>query len=222
MSAIPSRDETIASGKFVAPPLPSERQAAWGLRLFGLFLLPFCAIGVGAAVAAVARALAGDWTQAATYLLFALVFGGAGFGVLGAIVLGRKTVAATIERARAHPDEPWLWREDWAVNHRHAGRTAMWSGVFFAALWNLISVGAAVVVVPEALRTGNHAALLVLLFPLVGVVVAVSAIRRTLRYRRFGVSSSISSASRFRSAIRWWERCGRQSRHRRPTASASC
>jgi hypothetical protein len=189
MSAIPSPDETVRSGKFVAPPLPTERQAAWGLRLFGLFLLPFCAVGVGAAVAAVVRALAGDWTQAGFYLLFALVFGGVGFGLLGPIVLGRRTVAATIERAHAHPDEPWLWREDWAAMQvRDAARTATWRAIFFAVLWNLISIPVSIAVVGEELPKGHTLALLGLLFPLVGVVLAVSATRQTLRYRRFGVS----------------------------------
>jgi hypothetical protein len=94
----------------VAPPLPTERQAAWGLRLFALFLSPFCAVGVGAAYGAVGRALAGDSTKAGFYLLFYLVFGGIGFGrsfgLLGASALGRKTISSTIERAQAHLDEP--------------------------------------------------------------------------------------------------------------------
>jgi hypothetical protein len=185
----PSRDETVPSGKFVAPPLPTERQAAWGLGLFGLFLLPFCAVGVGAAYASVGRALAGDWTQAGVYLLVALVFGGVGFGLLGAIALGRKTIAAAIERAHAHPDEPWLWREDWAAMQvRDGARTGMWSGIFFAVVWNLIAIPVSVAVLREVLPQGQHLALLALVFPLAGVILAVSAARRTLRYRRFGVS----------------------------------
>ncbi len=189
MSATPSRDESVPSGKFVAPPVPTEREAAWGLRLFGLFLLPFWAVGVGAACAAAARALAGDWTQAGFYVLFALVFGGVGFGLLGAIILGRRTVAGTIARAHAHPDEPWLWREDWAARQvRDAARSAAWSGVFFAVLWNLISIPVSIAVVGAELPKGNHLALLGLLFPLVGVVLAASATRQALRYRRFGVS----------------------------------
>jgi hypothetical protein len=186
----PSRIEAVASGKFVAPPMPSERQATWGLRLFGLFLLPFCAVGVWAGGAAVGRALAGDWTQAGFYMLFCLVFGGVGFGLLTTILLGRKKVTSAIVRARAHPEEPWLWREDWAAKEVCDGaQSGMWSGIFFAALWNLISIPVAIAVVRQALPKGNHLALLALLFPLVGIGLAVAAVRRTLQYRRFGVSS---------------------------------
>lgn len=184
-----ARDETVPSGKFVAPPLPTEREAAWGVRFVWLFLLPFCAVGVGAACAAVAPALAGDWRRAGFLLVFAVVFGGAGFGFLGAIALGRKKLAATIERAHAHPDEPWLWREDWAAGRVHDGaQSGMWTGIFFAVLWNAIAIPVAVAAVPAALAQGHRLALLGLVFPLAGVAIAVSAVRSTLRYRRFGVS----------------------------------
>ena len=187
--SVASGDESAPSGTFVAPPMPTERQAAWGLRLFGLFLFPFCAVGVWAGCAAVGRALAGDWTQAGFYTLFALVFGGVGFGLLTMILLGRRHLTAAIERARVHPDQPWLWREDWAAKRvRDDTRSGMWSRIGFAALWSLISIPVAVAVVQDTLPKGNHLGLLALLFPLVGIGLAVSAFRRTLQYRRFGVS----------------------------------
>jgi hypothetical protein len=186
----PSHDEGVPSGKFVAPPLPTERQAAWGLGLFGLFLLPFCAIGVWTGCAAIGRALAGDWNQAAFYTLFCLVFGGVGFGLLTTVVLGRAKVVDAIARAHAHPDEPWLWRADWAAKLVHDGvQVDMWRWIFFATLWNLISIPLVVAVVRQELPKGNHLALIALLFPLVGVGLATYAIRRTLQYRRFGTSS---------------------------------
>jgi hypothetical protein len=185
----PARDETVPSGKFVAPPLPTEREATWGLRFVRLFLLPFCAVGVGAACAAVSPALAGDWRRAGFFLVFAVVFGGAGFGLLAAIALGRRKLATTIERAHAHPDEPWLWREDWAARRVHDGaRTGMWTGIFFAVMWNAIAIPVAVAVVPAAVAKGTRLALLGLVFPLAGVAIAVAAVRSALRYRRFGVS----------------------------------
>ena len=187
--AAPARDETVPSGKFVAPPLPTERQAAWGLRLFGLFLLPFCGFGLWAGCTSLRHALAGDWMEAGYALVFCVVFGGIGFGLLGVVAFGRKPLAATIDRAHAHPDEPWLWREDWAAKQsRDATRSGMWSGIAFAVLWNLISIPVAVTVLRSELPKGNHLALLGLLFPLVGVGLAISAARRTLQYRRFGAS----------------------------------
>jgi len=64
----------------------------------------------------------------------------------------------------------------------------MWSAWIFAALWNLVSVPAAVSGVRAALNAGNRVALIALLFPAVGVGLLVWAVRATLRYRRFGVS----------------------------------
>ncbi len=183
-------DEPVPSGKSVAPPLPTERQASWSLRLLRLFLLPFCAVGVGTACAALPPALAGDWRRAGFLLVFTVVFGGAGFGLLGATIVGRKKLATTIERAHAHPDEPWLWRDDWAARRvRDGAKIGMWTGIFFAVLWNAISIPIAAVIVPTAVAQGRRLALLGLVFPLAGVVIAVSAVRSMLRYRRFGVST---------------------------------
>src|SRR5262249_51568769 len=120
---------------------------------------------------------------------FAVVFGGIGFGLLAMVSLGRKRVASTIERARAHPDEPWLWRDDWAARQvRDGARSGMWSGIAFAVLWNLIAIPVAAAVVPDVVAKGNRLGLLGLVFPLAGIGLAVSAVRRTMQYRRFGGS----------------------------------
>ena len=49
-----------------------------------LFLLPFAAVGAFTAARAVAMAQTGIWRDAALYGVFALVFGGVGFGGLQA------------------------------------------------------------------------------------------------------------------------------------------
>jgi hypothetical protein len=185
-----SRGENAPSGKFVAPPIPTARQAAWGLGLFVAFLLPFCAVGLWTGGAAIAKALAGDWSQAAFYALFCLVFGGAGFGLLTTVVLGRTKLRDTMARAAAHPDEPWLWRDDWAAKQASDGaQRGMWSSIFFAALWNLISAPLVVAMLRQELPRGNRLALLGLVFPVVGIALATWATRRTLQYRRFGSST---------------------------------
>ena len=45
-----------------------------------LFLLPFAAVGVFAGVQVVRAALMHDWAHAGFYAIFALTFGGVGFG----------------------------------------------------------------------------------------------------------------------------------------------
>ena len=88
-----------------------------------------------------------------------------------------------------HPGKPWLWREDWAhgtiKDTNKGGAIAIW---VFAVLWNAISIPAAFAARPE-LTKGNLAALLVLLFPLIGIILLITAIYLTLRMMTFGTST---------------------------------
>jgi hypothetical protein len=172
---------------------PAMRRAAAGtlpaLGCIVLFLLPFAAAGTFAGVMAVRAARSGDWAQAGFLTIFVLVFGGVGFGGIGAVLAGRRRVEAGAAREAAHPGEPWLWREDWAARRiTDDSRRQMWFAWVFAALWNLVSFPSAFFAVRSALNEGNHAALVALLFPAIGVGLLVWALRATLRYRRFGVS----------------------------------
>jgi len=155
-----------------------------------LFLLPFCAVGVWAAVNAIGEALAGNWRDAGLFSIFALAFGGAGFGLLAAYFHGLERRRQRERRQQRHPDQPWLWRPEWAggrVEDR-SGREVLFAWGF-AAFWNVISLPLAFVAVrDELLRKGNHVALLVLVFPLVGLGLLIWAVRATLRRRKFGVS----------------------------------
>lgn len=154
-----------------------------------LFLLPFAAGGTFAAVMAVRAARSGDWAQAGFLTIFVLVFGGVGFGGIAAVLAGRRKLEEGVAHEALHPDAPWLWRDDWAARRITDGsRTQMWSAWVFATLWNLVSLPAAIFGVRAALNEGNKAALVALLFPLVGLGLLVWALRATLRYRRFGVS----------------------------------
>jgi hypothetical protein len=154
-----------------------------------LFLLPFAAGGVVAAVAGVRAAALRDWGQVGFLSIFALVFGGVGIGGIVAVLRGRGGAEAALAREAQHPDAPWLWREDWAARRiTDASVAEMGFAWAFAILWNLVSAPAAVVGVRAALREGNRAAMIALLFPAVGVGLLVWAIRITIRRRRYGTS----------------------------------
>lgn len=154
-----------------------------------LFLLPFAGVGVFTGVQAIRSAAAHDWGHAGFYAIFALTFGGVGFGGMVAAVIGKKRLAAREALEAKHADAPWLWRTDWAVGRADdASRQTAWFAWVFAALWNLISFPSAFLAVREAVQKGNHAALIALLFPVIGVGLLVWAVRATLRFRRYGVS----------------------------------
>lgn len=171
----------------VAPPGATSTRTALGCSV--LFLLPFAAGGLFAAARVLPAARAGDWEQAGFLTIFALVFGGVGVGGIAAVLAGRRKVEERIAREARHADAPWLWRDDWAARRiTDSSRGGMWGAWAFAALWNLVSLPSAVLAVRSALTQGNRAALLALLFPIVGAGLLIWAIRATVRYRRFGVS----------------------------------
>ncbi|HKU62963.1 MAG TPA: hypothetical protein VJQ44_17310 [Gemmatimonadales bacterium] len=154
-----------------------------------LFLLPFAGVGVFAAVQTVRMAAQGEWGQAAFFALFAITFGGVGIGGLVALARGRRRLAEA-EAARArHPDEPWLWRADWAAGRiEDSNRTAARFAWVFAGFWNLVSLPAGYFGVRAAVEQGNRGGLVALLFPVAGVGLLVWAARISVRLRRFGVS----------------------------------
>jgi hypothetical protein len=175
-----------------APTLTVRRtgnNTALALGCGALFLLPFAGVGVFTAVQALRAAAASNWSQAGFLSIFALTFGGVGFGGLIALVAGRRRLADAEARQAQHPDAPWLWRADWASGVvTDSTRTEMWTAWVFATLWNLIGLPGGVLGVRAAIREGNRLGFLALLFPLIGMGLLAWAVRTTIRYRRYGVS----------------------------------
>ena len=156
-----------------------------------LFALPFCAAGVGTAVMAVREWLhPGDQPEARFLLpVAALAFGGVGFGLLAAMIRGHGLEKQTQARRAAHPEEPWRWNPAWAEGRvRCESRAGALALCGFALLWNLISAPAAVFAIRDELPKGNKLALVALLFPAVGMLLAGWALVAVARWRKYGVS----------------------------------
>jgi hypothetical protein len=119
--------------------------------------------------------------------VFALVFGGVGFGLLFGTRHAAKKAAAQEKLAQRFPGEPWRWRPEWA-DGRISGSapTAAYVAIGFAVLWNLFSLPAAFIV-PGEIASGNKAAAVALLFPVIGLGLAAWAARAWLQLKRFGV-----------------------------------
>ncbi len=133
--------------------------------------------------------------------IFALVFGGVGFGLLFGARYAAKKMAAEEKLEQRFPDEPWRWRPEWA-NGRIAGsaRAAAYVAIAFAVLWNLISLPAALLV-PGEIASGNTIAAVALLFPLIGLGLAAWAIRAWLQLQALQ-SRDVGSATHARRARR--------------------
>jgi hypothetical protein len=121
---------------------------------------------------------------------FGLIFCTVGFGLMYvAVSAGRRQRAAEAKFA-AQTDggkKPWLVRDDWAAGKIKSSAGAQWPilllmGAAFAAIGGAMSF----TVIPKELARGNHAALLALIFPLIGMGLLIAAVRVWLARHRFG------------------------------------
>ena len=156
-----------------------------------MFALPFCGVGLFLAYHVIDQFGAGeaDWQQSRLLLVPALVFGGAGFGLL---IWSRVAAGKLAQRNRlkeAHPEQPWMWKPDWARGRiEGSSLTTMAVAWVMAFFFSLMSVPLLVLVPKEVVDKGNHPALLGLIFPVVSVGLLIWAIRATARWKKFGVS----------------------------------
>ena len=170
-----------------ARPLRTTPAAAAGCA--ALFSIPFMAAGLFIGYQAIQESLHGNRAGALATGAGGLVFGGVGLGLLIGSRYTRRKGEELVARRSAAPDQPWLWREDWAsrrIPDADRGQTGVLWG--FALFWNLVSLPSAYFGVRQALQTGDKAALLVLLFPAVGCVLLAAAIYSAMRTSRYGRS----------------------------------
>jgi hypothetical protein len=128
------------------------------------------------------------WGLLGFFGIFVVAFGGFGLGLIGAGIRGAAVARKEEELRALAPDQPWLHKEEWRSRRIPSSMksTVMLSGVM-AIFWNVVSVPLAFLV-PRELEKGNHAALIVLIFPIVGLGLAIWAGQSFLRYRKFGRS----------------------------------
>lgn len=126
------------------------------------------------------------WEMIAFYDLFVLLFGGFGMAALvGCILVGgaeRKRAARAVE----YPDEPWLWRDDWAANEIEPSNKLAFTALVAATLfWNFITLPLWWLLPPQLAR-GNYGALIAAILPGIGLILIWSAYRMWQPYRKYG------------------------------------
>lgn len=120
-------------------------------------------------------------------MVFPLLFGAAGIGIiLYALTAGRRRRKSRALQ-QSHPDEPWRWRAEWnsGVLPSDNGKMLKFIG-FFALVWNLISLPLPFMLWREVTAKANPAALIGLVFPLVGLALIIWLGRLWLADRRYG------------------------------------
>jgi hypothetical protein len=116
--------------------------------------------------------------------IFLFVFGGIG---LGLIIFTLRAPKVKDMSSPEYLDRPWLANDDWQTAvMKSNSKFAMYFTWGFAAFWNLISAPLPFALYEEVTEKDNYLALIGLMFPLVGVMLIVWAVRRTLEWRRFG------------------------------------
>lgn len=159
-----------------------------GLIVICLFALPFAGFGLYAISQAIPLIGAGPEGPPFWYpLIFGVVFSFVGFGLMWLVFAGSKRVAREQTVQAQHPDEPWLWRKDWAEGRVKSNtRSTMWAAWLFSAFWNVVSIPIAILVLPAAAKQMGPAVFLALLFPFIGVFLIIYAIRQTIAFVEFG------------------------------------
>jgi hypothetical protein len=168
-----------------APPKPGRGATVAAAFILLLFALPFCGFGLAAFVKGLREVSSGGSSQYWGMMMIGLVFSVIGFAFFYAVIKG-PSAAKKIDRRRAeNPDQPWLWRDDWArgraVSQTKSSMTSAW---IWAVLWNMLSLPCVLLIPREQLFTVRM--LGVLVFPAVGIGFLIWAIRETLRWMEFG------------------------------------
>ncbi len=131
------------------------------------------------------------WELAGFQMIFVVVFGGLGFGlIIGSLIAYRKG-RVNSALAAANPEAPWMWKADWAAGRivsSSLDRVTMLVVLAFAVFWNVISAPLWFQLPGEIIDKGNRWALLGLLFPAVGLFLVGWAIVLVIRWRKFGES----------------------------------
>ncbi len=122
----------------------------------------------------------------ALYELFALIFGGVGFGLMAGALWGRSKIREAAILQDLHPDEPWKWKRDWVEGHI-PGRQNSPALLVTAFYWNTVSFPMWAII-PAKIYQGELWAMIGLLYPVVGFWLGWAAVRRVMRKAKFGQS----------------------------------
>ncbi len=156
----------------------------------GVFALPWLWTGTSWIVEGLDDLLGGGGNEAALHILAGMFC--AAPGVL-ALLLARyiwRSELRQVEIAQRHPEEPWLWRKEWSTpllkSRDYTGLVVVW---VFTTLWVVGTLTGSVLFLLETPANGHWVGFVVLVFPVVGFWLLASAIRHTVRWRKFGESS---------------------------------
>lgn len=160
------------------------------LVIWFAFCTPFALFGLYALSQAWRLARAGPGAPTFWYpLIFGVVFSSVGFGLMSLVFLGKRRYARQQRLEAEHPNEPWLWRADWAQGHvKSKAPGAMAVGWFATIVFNLASLPIYWAVLHGAMPRNQPLAYIMLAFPAVGLVLLHRSIRATAAFYKYGTN----------------------------------
>ena len=169
-----------------------ERFVLGFIKFFGT---PLCVAALLAAMVAVTRAREGNWERAALAASIAIACAGAGIGAIWWVRFHARAVDPSERLRAANPDKPWMWREDWAAGEvstsarRDANRLTI-----IAIAWCVATFPIFFLAPHRALRAADYFAIPALIFPLIGIVMLMWAMRLRRRVREYGESRFVMAS----------------------------
>jgi hypothetical protein len=155
-----------------------------GVVVVAIFGLVFLGFGAAAFMLAARGSLQGNLGIA---LVACSIFAVPGIGLIVMAVQMNRKMNEQIAVEQQSPGSPWLWRKEWASSRAYGSNSQKAIGLAqFAAFWNLLSITAAAVALPQYFRTHDPKYLSPLLFVAIGAVLAFFAVRAAIRRERFG------------------------------------
>lgn len=163
--------------------------SAEALRRPVLFPLVFLGAGLWAVYQGVSRYRDGALLQDyGIFLAVGVIFGGSALRQIRRAVSARKNAELVEVLRQEHADEPWKVRPEWRDGRFEAERRRITDKLLLAVVFNLVGWPLAFVVLRSELfgPDPEYAALLVLLFPLLGTLLGWLVAREILHHRKFG------------------------------------
>lgn len=115
-------------------------------------------------------------------LVFAIVFGGVGFGLLFYSLKKNHTIAPHMLASNT----PWQADKNWQNPIKSNAKSGLWFTWIFTIFWNLISLPITIMAFSQKLPEDNKLVWFVLFFPIVGLFLLRWAIKATTAWRHFG------------------------------------
>ncbi len=167
----------------------SSGVSKWGMGCGLLFSAPFFIGGVMALVLGIKGMQSGEENAFIGLIVGSVFIVVSSVMIAGLIHVLKRTRAVATQRNR-HPDEPWLWREDWAQGVvRSEGGSNFLFALLFTLVWNAISWGVVIAAWDDVTRNDDKAKWFIVLFPAIGFFLIWWTVYAFIRRRKFGVST---------------------------------